>query len=153
MTDVTTPDTERHSPTPAIAIPDYAGLVKFLLQPFLELPDSLKVDCEVLPRKSRVLIRVAFDGEDRGRVYGRGGRNIQAIRIVLQGVAQATGYALHLDVFGSQPTGREPGGHESAGYGSGDRAPSGRSGEVREAQSDRRPSTPKPPPRRKASPD
>lgn len=123
------------------------GLVRFLLQPFLEIPDSLKVDCEILPRKSRVLIRVAFDGEDRGRVYGRGGRNIQAIRIVMQGVAQAIGYSLHLDVFGSQPGGRESGDQEPTGYGSG-----ARNEPRRDEYSDKPPSTPKPPPRRKSPP-
>lgn len=79
------------------------------MEPFLESPDSLKVDCELSPRKARVLIRVAFEGEDKGRVFGRGGRNIQAIRAVLQAIAQATGYVAHLDVYGGQPSGREGG--------------------------------------------
>ncbi|GAB4146402.1 MAG: KH domain-containing protein [Cyanobacteria bacterium J069] len=123
MSDATTPDL-----TNAKAIPDYVGVVKFLLEPFLESPESLKVDCEVLPRNSRVLIRVAFDGEDRGRVYGRGGRNIQAIRTVLQGIARTFGYSLHLDVFGGQPTGRDDG--------------------IREASPERRSNFSKPMPRR-----
>jgi len=149
VTDVAPPDTQLQPSTPNPATPDYAGLVRFLLQPFLEIPDSLKVDCEVLPRKSRVLIRVAFDGEDRGRVYGRGGRNIQAIRMVLQGVAQSVGYALHLDVFGSQPAGQE-----SVGYSPSDRGSDGRSGQRREESlDDRPPSTPKPPPRRRSAPE
>lgn len=83
------------------SIPDYVGLVRFLVTPFLESPDSLKVDCEV-SRTSRVLIRMAVEGEDKGRVFGRGGRNIQAIRTVLQAVAQAAGHAAHLEIFGSQ---------------------------------------------------
>ncbi len=148
MTDVTPPDTQLQPATPNPATPDYAGLVKYLLQPFLEIPESLKVDCEVLHRKSRILIRVAFDGEDRGRVYGRGGRNIQAIRVVLQGVAQSVGYALHLDVFGSQPAGQD-----SVGYGSSDRGSAERSGQRREESLDRPPSTPKPPPRRRSAPE
>lgn len=123
MSDATAPDVPESSATP-----DYVGVVKFLLEPFLESPASLKVDCEVLPRNSRVLVRVAFDGEDRGRVYGRGGRNIQAIRTVLQGIARAAGYSLHLDVFGGQPAGRDEGG--------------------REASSDRRSGSAKPMPRR-----
>lgn len=148
MTDVTAPDIYPDPSTQNVANPDYVGLVKFLLQPFLEIPDSLKVDCEILPRKSRVLIRVAFDGEDRGRVYGRGGRNIQAIRMVMQGVAQATGYSLHLDVFGSQPTGRELGGQEPTEHGS-----SGRNNSRREEYSAKNPSAPKPPPRRRSAPE
>ncbi|WP_448597668.1 KH domain-containing protein [Thermoleptolyngbya sp.] len=109
MSDATAPELSDSSATP-----DYVGVVKFLLEPFLESPASLKVDCEVLPRNSRVLVRVAFDGEDRGRVYGRGGRNIQAIRTVLQGIARTAGHSLHLDVFGGQPAGRDESGREAA---------------------------------------
>jgi uncharacterized protein len=65
------------------------------------------VDCEVAPGPRRVLIRMAFEGEDKGRVFGRGGRNIQAIRTVLQAVAQTVGYTAHLDVYGSQSGGAE----------------------------------------------
>ncbi|MBE9182311.1 KH domain-containing protein [Oculatella sp. LEGE 06141] len=83
--------------------PDYAALVRFLVEPFLESPGSLKVDCESSPSRARVLIRLAFEGEDKGRVFGRGGRNIQAIRTVLQAVAQVFGHSVHLDVFGGQP--------------------------------------------------
>jgi uncharacterized protein len=80
--------------------PDYEGLVRFLILPFLEDPASLRVDAEFSAARSRVLIRVAFEGEDKGRVFGRGGRNIQAIRTVLEGVAQAAGHSAYLEVFG-----------------------------------------------------
>lgn len=82
--------------------PDYDRLVRFLVQPFLDSPNSLKVDCEISPRTRRVLIRVAFEGEDKGRVFGRGGRNIQAVRTVVQAIAQAAGHSAHVEVFGSQ---------------------------------------------------
>ncbi|MBW4659647.1 MAG: KH domain-containing protein [Drouetiella hepatica Uher 2000/2452] len=91
----------------ATSSPDYAGLVRFLALPFLESPESLRVDCEISPRTSRVLVRVAFEGEDKGRVFGRGGRNIQAIRTVLQAVAQSAGRMAHLEVFGSSSLDRE----------------------------------------------
>jgi predicted RNA-binding protein YlqC (UPF0109 family) len=77
------------------------------MQPFLESPESLKVDCEISPRKLRVLLRIAFEGEDKGRVFGRGGRNIQAIRMVIQAIAQAAGYSAHLEIYGSPNAGRE----------------------------------------------
>jgi predicted RNA-binding protein YlqC (UPF0109 family) len=92
------------SQTPPVA-PEYDRLVRFLVQPFLESPESLRVDCEISPRTMRVLIRVAFEGEDKGRVFGRGGRNIQAVRTVVQAVAQAAGHSAHLEVFGSQGNG------------------------------------------------
>ncbi|NJL65919.1 MAG: KH domain-containing protein [Richelia sp. CSU_2_1] len=81
------------------ASPDYAGLVQFLIGPFLEHPESLRVDCEVHPRQSRVWVRLAFDDPDKGRVYGRGGRNIQAIRTTLEAVAQVAGQSVYLDIY------------------------------------------------------
>ncbi|MGB5959267.1 MAG: KH domain-containing protein [Coleofasciculaceae cyanobacterium] len=84
------------------ASPDYIGLVRFLVAPFLESPDSLSVDCEKSASKGRVWIRLAFEGADKGRVFGRGGRNIQAIRMVIQTVALAAGHSAHLDIYESQ---------------------------------------------------
>lgn len=83
--------------------PDYLGLVRFLLSPFLESPDSLSLDCEQSNHNQRVLVRVAFDGTDKGRVYGRGGRNLQAIRTVLATAAALAGQSLSLDIYDSQP--------------------------------------------------
>lgn len=102
----TVPDSEKLSLKSTS--PDYSGLVRFLVTPFLESPDSLRVDSEISPRTSRVLIRLAVEGEDKGRVFGRGGRNIQAIRAVIQAVAQAAGQVAHIEIFGSQ-FGREGG--------------------------------------------
>lgn len=96
-------ETETPLPQPIAISPDYCGLVTYLVKPFLESPDSLKVDCEVLQRSLRVLVRVAFEGEDKGQIFGRGGRNIQAIRTVLQAIAQVAGQTAHLEVFGGQP--------------------------------------------------
>lgn len=82
--------------------PNYVELTRFLLQPFLDAPDVLKVDAEFSHARSRVLIRVAFDeAEDRGRVFGRGGRNIKAITTTIAGVAKAAGQSARLEVFGT----------------------------------------------------
>jgi uncharacterized protein len=96
------------------ANPDYAGLVRFLVQPFLEVPAALRVDCEVSPSRGKVLVRVAFEDSDKGRVYGRGGRNIQAIRTVLAAAAQLSGYSAHLDVFGASAGAGSEGQYESS---------------------------------------
>ena len=82
--------------------PDYAELARFLIQPFLELPNSLSVDCEYSASISKVWIRVAFEGEDKGRVFGRGGRNIQNIRTVITAAAALAGHSVYLDIYGSQ---------------------------------------------------
>jgi len=84
---------------------DYAELIRFLLQPFLDSPELLSVDCEMSHGKSRVWIRLAFEAEDKGRVFGRGGRNIQAIRTVIAAAAQAAGQTVHLDIYGSSGSG------------------------------------------------
>lgn len=87
--------------------PDYVGLVRFLIQPFLESPNSLSVDCEISPNTARVWLRVAFEGEDKGRVFGRGGRNIQAIRTVIAAAATSVGQSVYLDIYGGQTAERE----------------------------------------------
>lgn len=81
---------------------NYVHLVRFLISPFLDAPELLKVDCETSPRTMRVLIRLAVEGDDKGRMLGRGGRNVQAVRAVVQAVAQAAGHLVHLEVFGIQ---------------------------------------------------
>ncbi|ACK65993.1 RNA-binding protein (contains KH domain)-like protein [Rippkaea orientalis PCC 8801] len=81
--------------------PDYLGLVQFLVSPLLEFPDSLSIDCEQANNNQRVWIRLAFEETDKGRVFGRGGRNVQAILKVLQLAAIAAGQSLYLDVYQS----------------------------------------------------
>ncbi|MGI0490705.1 KH domain-containing protein [Alkalinema pantanalense CENA528] len=90
-------------PQPPSLTPDYAELTRFLLRPFLDHPDLLRVDCEVSAAKARVWIRVAFHEDDRGRAFGRGGRNVQAIRKVLDGIAQAANQTIRFEVYGGQP--------------------------------------------------
>lgn len=106
MPEPTAPDLNSTEATPVSTL-DFVGLVTFLLQPFLESSNSLRVDCEISPRRSHVLVRLAFEGEDKGRVFGRGGRNIQAIRTALQAIAQTAGYTAHLEVYGGQAAGRD----------------------------------------------
>lgn len=79
--------------------PEYVELVRYLVEPFLEYPDSLSVDCEELNQNQKVWVRLAFAGREKGRVYGRGGRNIKAISTVLQTAATAAGQSLYLDIY------------------------------------------------------
>ncbi|MBE9169506.1 KH domain-containing protein [Pleurocapsales cyanobacterium LEGE 06147] len=81
--------------------PDYIGLVEFLIEPFLDNSDSLHVDCEELNQKKRVWLRVAFDSTEKGKVFGRGGRNIQAIRTVLNTAATIVGQSVYLEIYNS----------------------------------------------------
>lgn len=85
-------------------MPDYPGLVRFLIEPFLESATSLSIDCETFENTAKVWIRIAFEGEDKGRVFGRGGRNIQVIKTVVAAAATCAGQSAYLDVYGSQPS-------------------------------------------------
>ena len=87
--------------TPQPNLPDYEQLVKFLFQPFLSAPDAIGIDCEYTIERQKVWIRVAIASADQGSAFGRGGRNIQAVRTILQAAATAVGQSTHLDVYGS----------------------------------------------------
>ncbi|MBE9139504.1 KH domain-containing protein [Nodosilinea sp. LEGE 07088] len=81
--------------------PDFPGLVQFLVEPFLDSPDSLRIDCEKNVAQSKVWIRIAFKGDERGKVFGRGGRNIQAIRTIVRATAALSGWSAYVDVYGA----------------------------------------------------
>lgn len=81
--------------------PDYAKLLQFLLQPLLNPSESISLDCEELNSTKRVWLRVAVNTADKGHIYGRGSRNLQAIRTVLSAAAKANKQSLYLDVYGS----------------------------------------------------
>ena len=93
-------------PTPSVpsnpSSPNYTELIRFLVSPFLESPDSLSVDCEPYGGAHKFWIRVAFSGADKGRVFGRGGRTIQAIRTVVEAAAKNANQSVNLEVFGEQ---------------------------------------------------
>ena len=95
------PRESEQSTNQEVSSPNYAGLVEFLLKPFLEESESLHINCEALSSTNKVWLRVAFDTADKGKVFGRGGRNIQAIRTILQTAAVNANQSLHLDIYNS----------------------------------------------------
>jgi uncharacterized protein len=102
--------------------PNYVELTRFLMQPFLAHPETLRVDVESSHGNTRILIRVAFDEEDRARAFGRNGRNVQAMRTAIEGLTQFSGQLVRLDVFGLSSHGDAGAERRS----SGDRPPSGK---------------------------
>ncbi|MGK7890971.1 MAG: KH domain-containing protein [Leptolyngbyaceae cyanobacterium] len=106
MSDLPTPDAEVvASSSPPLDVgsgANYVELVRYLVEPFLEAPGSLRVSCEMAHQNQRVLIRLAVEGEDKGKIFGRGGRNIQAVRAILQAIAQSYQQKIHLEVFGGE---------------------------------------------------
>ena len=83
--------------------PNYEGLVRFLIEPFLKDPQSLSVNSEINRNSNKIWLRVAFDKEDRGKVFGRGGRNIQAIRTTINTAAVAHNESVFLDIYSDEP--------------------------------------------------
>jgi hypothetical protein len=84
-------------------MPDYNALISFLLKPLLTHPDALRVDFESNSNSDRVWIRVAFDPDDRERIFGRGGRTIQSVRTVVMTAAQEVGHNARFEVFDPTP--------------------------------------------------
>lgn len=82
---------------------DYEKLVRFLIEPFLENPQTLCVNSEVNQSNGKIWLRVAFDKNDRGKVFGRGGRTIQAIRTTIQTSAIAHNESVFLDIYSDEP--------------------------------------------------
>ena len=93
--------TERGSDRTASS-PDYEQLARFLVEPFLEDPQSLSVNSEVNPNSKKIWLRIAFDRSDRGKVFGRGGRNIQAIRTTIQTAAKTHNESVFLDIYSDE---------------------------------------------------
>jgi predicted RNA-binding protein YlqC (UPF0109 family) len=95
--------------------PNYSELLHFLLEPLLNPSESISVDCEQLNSTQRVWLRLAVDTEDKGHIYGRGGRNLTAIRTVLNAAAKATQQSIYLDVYGGEHS-RDHSHHDSSSF-------------------------------------
>ena len=83
--------------------PDYERLARFLIEPFLDDPKSLYINSEVVNDRKKIWLRVAFDNDDLGKVFGRGGRNIQAIRNTIKTAGAVNQEVVFLDVYSDEP--------------------------------------------------
>ncbi len=79
--------------------PDYRQLTIFLVKPLLDSPEQLVVSSETTLGGRRIRLRIAFDGEDKGRVFGRGGRTINAIRTLVECAGRAAEQDVNLEVY------------------------------------------------------
>ncbi len=114
---------------------DYEALARYLMEPFLDKPEELKFHIESLSGGKKLWLRAAFnEAEDKGRVFGRGGRNIKAIRQTIMVAGSLEDMTVNLSVFGEpQPEKAERSGGgdrdrgrsrgRSGGRGDGDRKP------------------------------
>lgn len=77
---------------------DTEALVKYLVTSLVDNPDSV-----VVARKetgSSVTFEISLDPEDVGKVIGRQGRIIKAIRTVVRAAASVNGDSVDVDVLG-----------------------------------------------------
>lgn len=79
-------------------MPDYTGIVHMLVEPLLEHREQLAVHCESSCGGTKVWLRVSFSQDDKGRVFGRGGRTIQAIQQVLTAAAELAHQQLRFEI-------------------------------------------------------
>lgn len=85
---------------------DYKALTRFLLEPLIDLPEELHISCEITAQNTKVWVRVSLGKADRGRAFGRGGRNIRAIRTVLRAAGQNVGQNVSVEIIGGEGDGQ-----------------------------------------------
>jgi uncharacterized protein len=96
---------------------NFPALVQFLIDPLLEHQQELRIDCE--STSNRTWLRIAFDPQDKGRVFGRGGRTIQAIRTLVVTAGKLTDHRASLEIY--EPEGSSSDSSNSNSYGSNSR--------------------------------
>ncbi len=144
------------SPAQTLTQSDYEALARFLMDPFLDRPESLKFHSETLAGGKKLWLRAAFDeDEDKGKVFGRGGRNIKAVRAVMSSAASRSEMIVNLSVFGEPAPERSEersGGDRGGRSGSGGDRGRGRGGD-RDRSRPPRASTNPAPPKKKPKPE
>lgn len=98
------PNKTEHGSDRLAGSPNYEQLARFTIEPFLEDPQSLSINSEINSNNSKIWLRIAFDKSDRGKVFGRGGRNIQAIRTTIKTAATAHNESVFLDIYSDEPS-------------------------------------------------
>jgi uncharacterized protein len=89
--------------------PQYDKLVAFLLQPLLDEPEELRINCEYLPAHARVWVRIAFQPADREKLLNGSSRHLYAIKTVVSAAARIAGQSVYLDIYGSESRTRATG--------------------------------------------
>lgn len=86
-------------PEPKAAL---AQLVTFAVRTLVDQPDAVQVEVREDPRGMLVAVRVA--PSDMGKVIGRQGRIVRALRQVVRAAAVRAGIRATLDIRSSEPT-------------------------------------------------
>lgn len=76
---------------------EYKELVEFVVKYLVMNPDSVSVDCKEQDGEVTMMIRVAHD--DIGRIIGKRGATINAIRLLAKSKAMKSGEKVNVDIF------------------------------------------------------
>lgn len=71
-------------------------LLKFVLEKLSEKPDEIKVTQS--EENSEIVFTIEASDEDKGRIIGKGGKNIKAIRDIVSVIARKEGKRIYLKV-------------------------------------------------------
>ena len=76
---------------------NYKELVEFIVKHLVTQSDAVEVECKEEDGGSKILIRVAH--EDVGRVIGKRGATINAIRLLAKAAAVKAGERVDVDII------------------------------------------------------
>ena len=76
---------------------DFEAFLSDVITPLLDHPEAFKVEVKEEGRKRAVLIHA--DSRDRGRIIGKSGRMISALRTVCQAAGEKAGFRVDLELF------------------------------------------------------
>ncbi len=72
-------------------------LLEYLARLLVDVPDAVEVE-EFTEDDGTVVLELAVDGEDYGKVIGRGGRTAHALRTVVKASAVPSGRRVVVDI-------------------------------------------------------
>lgn len=77
---------------------DIAGLVKSIVEPLIEHPEELEIETSVSDDET-ITIELRVNEEDAGKVIGRQGRVIKAIRTLARAAASRTNAHVEVELI------------------------------------------------------
>lgn len=77
---------------------DVAGLVEVVVKPLLEYSDDLEIH-STMTDDGTIMVEVHVNEEDAGKVIGRQGRVIKAVRTLARAVASKEGVSVEVELI------------------------------------------------------
>lgn len=77
---------------------DIAGLVEAIVRPLIEFPDELQIDASETD-DGAILVELRVNEDDAGKVIGRQGRVIKAVRTLARAAAARNGMPVEVELI------------------------------------------------------